>query len=101
MTLTAELFNQSKEMNETHTRLRGHINKYIENIEGLFHIYTADGHETQKKTQFSIIQTGSGRLQSNSTENSQNTSCSSYDNLSSVLLKHGKDSKNIKHVMLP
>ena len=36
-------------MNETHTRLRGHINKYIENIEGLFHICTADGHETHKK----------------------------------------------------
>ena len=47
--LTTELFKQSKEMNEMYTRLRGHINKYIENIEGLFHIYTADGHEIQTK----------------------------------------------------
>ena len=47
--LTAELFKQSKEMNEIHTRLRGQINKYIENIYGLFHIYTADGHEIETK----------------------------------------------------
>ena len=47
--LTAELFKQSKKMNEIHTRLRGHINKYIENIYGLYHIYTADGHEIQTK----------------------------------------------------
>ena len=47
--LTAELFKQSTEMNETHTRLRGHIKKYIQNIELLLQLYTDTGYEIQTK----------------------------------------------------
>ncbi|KAI0220880.1 hypothetical protein LSAT2_027656, partial [Lamellibrachia satsuma] len=47
--LTAELFKQSTEMNETHTRLKGHVKKYIQNIELLFQLYTDTGYEIQAK----------------------------------------------------
>ena len=47
--LTAELFKQSTEMNETHTRLRGHIKEYIQNIELLLQLYTDTGYEIQTK----------------------------------------------------
>ena len=42
--LTEGLFPKTTEINQTYTRLRRHIKKYIENIDGLFRNYIADGH---------------------------------------------------------
>ena len=42
--LTEELFPKTTVINQTYTRLRRNIKKYIENIDGLFHSYIADGH---------------------------------------------------------
>ena len=42
--ITEKLFPKTAEINQTYTRLRRHINKYIENIDGLFRNYIADGH---------------------------------------------------------
>ena len=42
--LTGELFKSSPEINETYIRLRKHIKKFIENIDGLYHIYISYEH---------------------------------------------------------
>ena len=42
--LTEKLFPKTAEINQTYTRLRRHIKKYMENIDGLFGNYIADGH---------------------------------------------------------
>ena len=42
--LTEELFPKTTEINQTYTRLRRHIMKYMENIDWLFRIYNADAH---------------------------------------------------------
>ena len=42
--LTKELFKQSTAINETYTRVRRHITTYIDNIDGLYRIYSADYH---------------------------------------------------------
>ena len=42
--ITEKLFPKTAEINQTYTRIRRHTNKYIENIDGLFRNYIADGH---------------------------------------------------------
>ena len=42
--LTEELFPKTTVINQTYSRLRRHIKKYMEDIDGLFHSYIADGH---------------------------------------------------------
>ena len=42
--LSGALFPQTTEINQTYTRLSRHINKYMENIDGLLRSYIADGH---------------------------------------------------------
>ena len=44
--LTKELFKHTQDINDTYTRLRGHITKYIEHIDILFHINITNGHMT-------------------------------------------------------
>ena len=45
--LTEELFKRSTEINETYTRVRRHIRTYIDNIDGIHEIYSADYHENE------------------------------------------------------
>ena len=47
--LTGELFKSSPEINETYIRLRNHIKKFTENIDGLYHIYFPYKHEIELK----------------------------------------------------
>ena len=47
--LTGELFKSSPKINETYFRLRKHITKCIENIDGLYHIYISHEHEIELK----------------------------------------------------
>ena len=47
--LTKELFKHTQDINDTYTRLRGHITKYIEHIDILFHINITNGHMTDIK----------------------------------------------------
>ena len=42
--LTKELFKHTQDINDTYTRLRGHITKYIEHIDILFHVNITNGH---------------------------------------------------------
>ena len=42
--ITEKLFPKTTEINQTYTRLRRHIKKYMENIDGLFRNYIADAH---------------------------------------------------------
>ena len=42
--LTGALFHKTTEINQTYTRLGRHIEKYMENIDGLLRSYIADGH---------------------------------------------------------
>ena len=44
--LTKELFKHTQDINDTYTRLRGHITKYIEHIDVLFHVNITNGHMT-------------------------------------------------------
>ena len=45
--LTKELFKESTEINDTYTRVRRHITTYIDNIDALYRIYSADYHENE------------------------------------------------------
>ena len=65
---TRELFLQTSDINMTYIRLRGHTKTYIVNIEGLLRILMIT---KLKKLNMNIltIATGSGKLQSNTTEN--------------------------------
>ena len=47
--LTGTLFKSSPEIHETYIRLRNHINKFTENIDGLYHIYFPYKHEIELK----------------------------------------------------
>ena len=47
--LTGELFKSSPEINETYIQLRKHINNFIENIDGLYHIYISNEYKIQLK----------------------------------------------------
>ena len=44
---TKELFKESTQINKTYTRVRRHITTNINNIDGLFRIYSADYHENE------------------------------------------------------
>ena len=46
---TRELFKCSSEINETYTRLREHIKKFTEYIDGLFHIYISNENDIELK----------------------------------------------------
>ena len=45
--ITSELFQQTSEINETYIHLRGHLEKYIQNIDALVRMYNANGHRRQ------------------------------------------------------
>ena len=62
--LTAELFKQSTEINETYTRLTGHIKQYIETMDRLLCMHN-NGSHIIKKINFSVTVMVSGKLQSN------------------------------------
>ena len=47
--LTKELFKHTQDINDTYTRLRGHITKYTEHVDILFHLNVTDGHMTEIK----------------------------------------------------
>ena len=45
--LTKELFKETTQINDTFTRVRRHIKTYVNNIDGLLHIYSADYRENE------------------------------------------------------
>ena len=49
--ITSELFPQTTEINETYIQLRGHLHKYIRNIDALISIYNTNGHKKHTCTQ--------------------------------------------------
>ena len=49
--ITSELFPQTSEINETYIHLRGHLQKYIQNIDALVRMYNANGHRRQACTE--------------------------------------------------
>ena len=49
--ITSGLFPQTSEINETYIHLRGHLQKYIQNIDALISIYNTNSHKTQTCTQ--------------------------------------------------
>ena len=63
-----EMFKCSSEINETYTRLRNHIKKYTESVDGLYHIYISNENDIELKQQslnysngFMQASTGYGR----------------------------------------
>ena len=49
--ITSELFPQTLEINETYIHLRGHLQKYIQNISGLISLFNANCHKGHTCTQ--------------------------------------------------
>ena len=49
--ITSGLFPQTSEINETYIHLRGHLQKYIQNIDALISIYNTNNHNRQTCTQ--------------------------------------------------
>ena len=49
--ITSELFPQTSEINETYIHLRGHLQKYIRNIDALFRMYNASCQKRQTCTE--------------------------------------------------